>query len=55
MRDLGFFTHNLYMELQQLAMLIAEEFVTVLADTFDQIVAPEPEDDSLPKVMIAGR
>lgn len=42
------------MELEKLAMLIAEEFVTVLVEAFDQIMEPEAEDETVPRVMIAG-
>jgi hypothetical protein len=54
MRDYAFFTHNQCMELEKLAMLIAEEFVLVLAEAFDAIVEPEIEEEAAPKVMIAG-
>jgi hypothetical protein len=42
------------MELEKLAMLIAEEFVSVLAQAFDQMMELEPEEEPAPKVMIAG-
>lgn len=42
------------MELEKLAMLIAEEFVSVLAQAFDDIMEPESEEEAAPKVMIAG-
>lgn len=54
MRDYGFFTHNQCMELEKLAMLIAEEFVLVLAQAFDDMIEPEIEEEPAPKVMIAG-
>lgn len=54
MRHYGFFTHNQYMELEKLAMLIAEEFVLVLTQAFDDIVEPEMDEEPAPKVMIAG-
>ncbi len=40
------------MELQKLAMLIAEEFVAVLEETLDRICGPD--DEVKPKVMTAG-
>jgi hypothetical protein len=42
------------MELEKLAMLIAEEFVLTIAEAFDQMLEPELEDETVPKVMIAG-
>jgi hypothetical protein len=43
------------MELEKLALLIAEEFVSVFVEAFDQLTEPEDEDESVPKVMTAGR
>lgn len=36
-------------------MLIAQEFVTVMAEAFDLISAEEPEEEVVPKTMTAGR
>jgi hypothetical protein len=43
------------MELETLAMLIAEEFVSVLSEAFDHLMEAEPEEGTAPKVMIAGK
>ena len=48
------------MELEKLARLIAEEFVAVLAEAFDQMAEPDLEEEATrpegptPKVMTAG-
>jgi hypothetical protein len=55
LRNYFFFTHNLFMELEKLAMLIAEEFVSVLSEACDRLLAAEPEEETAPKVMIAGK
>ena len=55
LRDYSSFTHKLFMELETLAMLIAEEFVSVLSEAFDHLMEAEPEEGTAPKVMIAGK
>jgi hypothetical protein len=55
LRDYDSFTHKLFMELEKLAMLIAEEFVSVLSGAFDQFMEAEPDEETAPKVMIAGK
>jgi hypothetical protein len=55
LRDYSSFTHKLFMELEKLAMMIAEEFVSVLSEACDRLMEAEPEEETAPKVMIAGK